>query len=191
MGKITIYFWEFLNLWKQFLFIPLRDNESKIASILRRKVYRTNCLIDTGVIIKNRNNFSSGQGSALYHFCYILNPHGYFKIGSNSHLGAYCYVNVCYGHVSIGNYVAIGPGTKIIAYSNNYEYGTKVTENKIIEDVRIKNNVFIGANCVILPGTIINDNVVVGAGSVVKGELEENSIYAGVPCRKIREGWYE
>lgn len=43
--------------------------------------------------------------------------------------------------------------------------------------------VFIGANCVILPGSIIHENVVIGAGSVVKGEIEENSVYAGLPVK--------
>ncbi|MEW6380566.1 MAG: acyltransferase [bacterium] len=112
-------------------------------------------------------------------------------MGNNSHLGAFCYVNVCFGTVTIGDDVAIGPGTKIIAYSNHYQYGKKITEVRITEDVTIGNNVFIGANCIILPGTIIPDNTIVGAGSVVKGKLESNSIYGGVPCKRIKTGWYE
>jgi acetyltransferase-like isoleucine patch superfamily enzyme len=106
-------------------------------------------------------------------------------------LGAFCFVNVCYGTVSIGDDVAVGPGTKFIAYSNHYVQGKKVTDERITADIVIGNNVFIGANCVILPGTVIRDNVVVGASSIVTGELESNSIYAGVPCRKIKSGWYE
>jgi len=147
-------------------------------------------MIDTNVFIKNKKNFISGHGSCLYHSCYILNINGKFVIGNNSHLGAFCYVNVCYGKVTIGDDVVVGPGTKIIAYSNHYQHGKKVTEEKITRDVVIKNNVFVGANCTILPGTIINKNIIVGAGSVVKGELEANCIYAGVPCKKIKSGWY-
>ena len=148
-------------------------------------------MIDTNVFIKNRKNFKSGHRSCLYHSGYILNTNGKFVIGNNSHLGAFCYVNVCYGSVSIGDDVAVGQGRKIIAYSNHYECGKKVTETKFTADIVIKNNVFIGANCTVLPGTIINDNIVIGAGSIIKGELETNSIYAGVPCRKIKSGWYE
>jgi acetyltransferase-like isoleucine patch superfamily enzyme len=33
--------------------------------------------------------------------------------------------------------------------------------------------------------------VVVAAGSVVRGKLESNTIYGGVPCRPIADGWYE
>lgn len=179
------------NFLTQFVISALKNNDSLIADYLRRKIYRTQCKIDTGVVIKNPKNFRAGQGCALYHSCYILNSKGKFTMGNNSHLGAFTYVNVCYGNVIIGDDVAIGPGTKIFAYSNHYRTGRKVTEERITEDVIIKNNIFIGANCTILPGTVINNNVIVGAGSVVKGTLEENSIYAGSPCRKIKSGWYE
>ena len=106
-------------------------------------------------------------------------------------MGAFCYVNVANGNVYIGDHVAIGPSTQIIVHSNYYEYGKKVTDVKITQDIIINNNVFIGANCTILPGTVINNNVVVGAGAVINGILETNSIYAGIPCKKIRSGWYE
>lgn len=49
----------------------------------------------------------------------------------------------------------------------------------------IGNNVFIGYGCTILPGSIIGDNVIVGANAVVKGQLNSNSVYAGIPARYI------
>lgn len=51
--------------------------------------------------------------------------------------------------------------------------------------IKIGNNVFIGYGCTILPGSIIADNVIVGANTVVKGSLKSNSVYAGVPARYI------
>lgn len=164
--------------------------DSRIASLLRRGLYRTCCAIDTNVVIKNRSNFSAGSGSALYHGTYIHNREGLFRIGENSHLGAYCFVNACQGSVVIGDNVAIGPGAKIIAYSNHFERGKKVTESRKVSEIRIGNNVFIGANCTILPESRIGDNVVVAAGAVVRGVLEADSVYGGVPCRLIRKGWY-
>ncbi len=166
------------------------NNPSPLAGLLRRRRFGTQCLIDTGVTISNKTNFSSGTGCALYHGTYILNTSGTFQMGDESHLGAMCYVNVCYGHVHLGNHVAIGPHTSIIAYSNHYEKQKSITESRVQQDIKIGNNVFIGAHCTILPGTIIHDNVVVGAGSVVKGELKSNAVYAGRPCRLIREGWH-
>jgi len=49
----------------------------------------------------------------------------------------------------------------------------------------IGNNVFIGYGAIILPGSIIEDNVIVGAGSIVKGFLKKNSVYAGNPAKYI------
>jgi acetyltransferase-like isoleucine patch superfamily enzyme len=180
-----------LRFLKQCVFGLIIGNDSTIASWLRRKTYKTVCMIDTNVFIRNLNNFRAGERSALYHSCYILNDFGMFRIGSNSHLGAFCYVNVCYGDVEIGNDVAIGPGTRIIAYSNHYEKGKKVTDLRITEGICIGNNVFIGANCTVLPGTIIHDNVIIGAGTVVKGVLNPNAVYGGIPCKVIHNGWYE
>lgn len=174
----------------QILIAFIRNNDSRIALFLRKKIYRTICLIDTNVTIKNRNNFTSGQGSCLYHSCYILNTNGTFVMGTNSHLGAFCYVNACYGNVVIGNDVAIGPGTNIIAYTNHYAKGRKVTDEKQVKDIVIGNNVLIGANCTILPGTTIQDNVIVAAGSVLKGTLETNTIFGGAPCKQLESGWY-
>jgi galactoside O-acetyltransferase len=176
---------------KQLLLSVIRHNRSSIAASLRRKAYRTLCEIDTDVIITNPRLFQAAKGCALYHGSYILNPHGSVSLGEDSHMGAYCFVNACYGKVEIGSHVAIGPGTTIFSYSNHYASTTKVTEERITLDVVIGNNVFIGSNCSILPGTTIHDNVIVGAGSVVKGSLESNCIFAGVPCKKIRKGWHE
>lgn len=53
------------------------------------------------------------------------------------------------------------------------------------EKIKIGNNVFIGYGAIILPGTIIEDNVIVGAGSITRGKLKSNSVYAGVPVKFI------
>lgn len=190
MKRLCSFLEEWADFIWQFIATAILSNHSVMASSLRRRLYRTVCMIDPNVFITNKNNFAAEKGSCLYEFCYILNNHGNFSIGRNSHLGAFCYVNVCYGNVMIGEDVAVGPGTKIIAYSNYYHPEKKVTEVKITGDILIKNNVFLGANCTILPGTIINENVIVGAGSLVEGELEANAIYVGIPCKKVKSDWY-
>jgi acetyltransferase-like isoleucine patch superfamily enzyme len=179
-----------LFLWEMLAGI-VRSNHSRAGTELRSWLYRTRCRLDAHVHITNRRNFSCGTGSALHHSTHVLNGEGTLTLGRDSHLGAFCFVNVQHGAVSIGDFVAIGPGTKIIAYSNHYRAGRNVTDERVTADVRIGNNVFIGANCSILPGTIVHDNVVIGAGSVVRGELQGNAIYAGVPCKLISSGWHD
>lgn len=179
--------WEFL---REAGHACVRNNESALAARLRRRAYSTPCLIDTGVVITAPRSFEAAAGSALYHGTYILNTFGRFTLGAHAHLGAFCYVNVCYGSVTIGEGTAIGPHTQLIVYSNHYKAGGRVADEHITADISIGSNVFIGANCVILPGASIGDNVIVGANSLVRGTLAANSIYAGSPCRLLRRGWH-
>lgn len=52
--------------------------------------------------------------------------------------------------------------------------------------IKISNNVFIGRGAVILKGVTIGENVVIGAGSIVTKNCDSNSVYAGVPAKKIK-----
>ncbi len=57
--------------------------------------------------------------------------------------------------------------------------------DKFYDGIEVGNNVFIGADCIILPGVTIGDNCVIGAGSIVSKNLESGYVYAGVPAKKI------
>ena len=61
----------------------------------------------------------------------------------------------------------------------------KTKKSTKVKNVKIGNNVFIGANSVVLPGSIIGDNVIIGANSVVTGHLSGNNVYAGNIAKKI------
>ena len=94
MRRIIILFKELPEFVWQSVLGSIRNNDSKIATFLRSKIYKTDCRLDINVIIKNRDNFKSGLNSVLYNSCYIMNTNGQFIIGNNSHLGAFCFVNV-------------------------------------------------------------------------------------------------
>lgn len=51
--------------------------------------------------------------------------------------------------------------------------------------VKIGNNVFIGMNAIISKGVTVGDNVIIGVGSVVTKDCEPDSVYAGVPAKRI------
>ena len=55
------------------------------------------------------------------------------------------------------------------------------------KEVSIEDNVWIGEKSIILKGTKIGANSIIGAGSVVSGEVPPNTIYAGNPAREIRK----
>jgi len=59
------------------------------------------------------------------------------------------------------------------------------TDVSVNRNIRIGSNVFVGMNAILLPGTMIEDNVIVAAGSVVRGHVEGDSIVAGNPAQKV------
>jgi maltose O-acetyltransferase len=54
------------------------------------------------------------------------------------------------------------------------------------EPVMIERNVWIGRNCLVLPGTVIGENSVIAAGSIVTRSIPPNSVAAGNPATVIR-----
>ena len=96
-----------------------------------------------------------------------------------------------YDLISIGEMVTISFGVSILVHDYSIVHAMRICEpnkkcsNIIYNNVKIGNNVFIGARTIILPGTNIGDNCIIGAGSVVKGELKSNTIYCGNPARPI------
>ncbi len=92
--------------------------------------------------------------------------------------------------IIIGNHVLVGANTKIV----DNDFHPLDVEARNANDfsklecspVRIGDNVFIGCNCLILKGTEIGANSIVGAGSVVCGKFPENVVIAGNPARIIK-----
>ena len=122
-----------------------------------------------------------------------MNPHRYaekhgVKLGANVELTA----PVSWG--SEPYLIAIGDGTKL---SQNVTFIThdggvhvlrhvkSVPNFDLIKPISIGKNCFIGYGATILYGTVVGDNTIIGANAVVKGTLEANSIYAGVPAKRI------
>lgn len=89
--------------------------------------------------------------------------------------------------IKIGNYVQITDGVLILGHDYSYSVIANIT-NEILRpqyETIIGDNVFIGMNSIILCGSKIGNNVIIGAGSVVHGYLESNNVYAGNPAKKI------
>ncbi|MGL5151655.1 MAG: acyltransferase [Clostridium sp.] len=115
-------------------------------------------------------------------------PEAKIKIGNNVGIsGATIYARK---GITIGDNTLIGGNVKII--DNDFhpiEVEARIKDDKDMiksKEVIIGKNCFIGCNAIILKGTKLGDNCVVGAGSVVSGVFEENTVIAGNPAIKLR-----
>ena len=90
-------------------------------------------------------------------------------------------------HIFIGDNTQITAGVIILAHDYSYSvlgniYGELPRQQK---DTIIGKNVFIGMNSIVLMGSNIGDNVIIGAGSVVSGHIPSNTVCAGNPAKII------
>lgn len=96
-----------------------------------------------------------------------------------------------------GNGIRIGRGVAIASNCTfaptNHEYGSRsrpIREQGFRPSkggVIVEDDVWIGANCILLDGAVVEKGCVIAAGSVVRGRLAEYGIYAGSPITKIGE----
>ena len=101
-------------------------------------------------------------------------------------IGIHCTV---IGPVCIGNNVNLAQGITVTALNHNFEdTSMRIDEQGIsTKPVIISDDVWIGANAVILPGVTIGRHSVVAAGAVVTKDVPDNSLVAGIPAKVIRQ----
>lgn len=132
-------------------------------------------IIENNVVI---NSLNSGYHINMHSPCKFLvdGNDAVLKIGSNSRIHGSCIHASRY--VSIGKRCLIAANTHIID-SNGHELLFASPEKRIYstdkpKPIHIGDDVWIGANTIILPGTFIGSGCVVSANSVVKGKYSEN-----------------
>jgi maltose O-acetyltransferase len=120
-----------------------------------------------------------------------MQPPFFCDYGSNILLGERVFFNfncvvldVCL--VKVGDFTLFGPAVQIYTATHpmNAEQRRKQEFAKPIE---IGSNVWVGGEAIISPGVKIGSKTVIGAGSVVTGDIPDGVVAAGNPCRVIRE----
>ncbi len=115
--------------------------------------------------------------------------HSCISIGSNTYIGEYNNIRAAGGKISIGNDCLISQHITIVSSNHCFRKNSLIrlqpwslSKNSVIID----NDVWIGANCVILPGVHINEGAVVAAGSVVTKDVPAYGIVCGNPARLLK-----
>ena len=113
---------------------------------------------------------------------------GNISIGRNCFINRYNFFDNFGAKIIIGNDCSIGYNNKFITTSHIEKNKLKKEDQTFYsKPITIGNNVWITSNCVILPGTEIGDNVILSAGSVASGKLENGWIFRGNPAEKVRK----
>jgi acetyltransferase-like isoleucine patch superfamily enzyme len=146
-------------------------------------------IVMPGAVLKDEHGGSLeiGEGSVIHRGAMLLPYGGFIRIGRRCSVNPYC---VLYGHggLFIGDHVRIAAHTVIVAANHGVALDAGLIAGQPLtkKGIRIGDNVWIGAGARILDGAEIGEGCVIGAGAVVRGRLEPNGIYAGVPARLVR-----
>lgn len=130
--------------------------------------------------------FSLGQYSVVESGACINNAVGDVIIGDHTRIGLH---NTVIGPVTIGNHVNLAQGITVTALNHNFDnVELRIDEQGVSTNpVAIADDVWIGANAVVLPGVSIGSHSVVAAGAVVTKDVPAHSLVAGVPAKIIRK----
>ncbi len=122
-----------------------------------------------------------GQGSRIYMKCIVRSPWK-IVIGNHSIINENCYLDGR-GGITIGDNVSVSFFSFLISASHD----SSSSDFRYIKgNIVIKDNVWIGANAIILQNTTVEKACILAAGSTLKGNTEEGIIYAGIPAVKRR-----
>ncbi len=111
-----------------------------------------------------------------------------FRIDPTSHLKSDTFIE-CSGGVEIGRYFHVGRGLTIFSSAHDYKNSKAIPYDETVlhEPVIISDFVWCGANVTILPGVVIGEGAIVGAGSLISKDVPECTIVGGNPARVIGE----
>lgn len=129
---------------------------------------------------------SWGKGCVISAFTKIKIT-GPFVMGRRVQISTGCFIGAGASGLTLGDDVLIGPNCTVV--TGNYRFDKLDVplpeQGSVGKGIRIGHRVWLGSNSVVLDGTVIGDNVIVSAGSVVSGSIAANSIIQGNPPKVI------
>lgn len=116
----------------------------------------------------------------------------YCSYGYNIVLGDKVFMNhnvslLDHGEITLGDNVMIAPNVILTTVTHPKDANVRKTGEVIVKPIHLGNDVWVGANSIILPGVTIGNNTIIGAGSVVTKSFGNNLVIAGNPAAIIED----
>ncbi len=117
---------------------------------------------------------------------YLYANEGSIVIGDNMSMNTNVQIGGSSGRITIGNNVLIGPNVVLRAADHGIAMGAPIRfQPHVGGAIVVEDDVWIGANAVILKDVTLGQGCVVAAGAVVTKSVEPYAVVGGVPARKI------
>lgn len=127
------------------------------------------------------------EPGTIFKYDGIWNPGPSIKIGDEVFIGNGCEFNINTG-ITVGRYSNIASGCRFIDHDHGSAAGIRIgAQDSIRAAITIEDDVWLGADVIVLKGVTIGNGAIVAAGAVVNKSIPANQIWGGVPCKFIKE----
>ena len=155
------------------------------------KKFGKNVLISRKASIYGAENITVGDHVRIDDFCILSDK---ITLGSYIHISAYTALYGGDAGIILKDYSGISSRCAVYALSDDYS-GAAMTNSAVPEEFRIvikgpvvlERHVIVGSGSMIMPNVVIGEGAAVGSMSFVNKNLDAWGIYAGVPCKRLKE----
>lgn len=150
-----------------------------------------NVLISKKASIYGAENITIANNVRVDDFCILS---GKITVGEYVHIAAHCVLFGGEKGIVLENFSGVSSRCAIYAESDDYS-GNALTNPTVANEYRnvlggqvvLRKHVIVGTGSCILPGVDVGEGTAVGSMSLVTKPLEEWSVYAGIPCKRIKD----
>ncbi len=126
------------------------------------------CNIQSGITFHNCKNYKN------------------FVVGENCHIGKNCFFDLR-DEIIVSNNVVIAMNNTFITHLDMNNSNLREIYSATQDKIEVHDDVYIGTNCTILKGVIIQSQTIIGANSLVNKSTDSKHIYAGTPAVKVKK----
>lgn len=172
---------------------PVARLQSVISAVRRSRMHSkfgsSPQFVSRGVIFVGDEIHFGHDVSIGRHSEFYADMGGAIRVGNRVSFNSQCHINASGGgEIRIGSLCLIGPGVVMRTGQHKFsDRGRPIRDqgNKY-GDISVDQDVWVGANAVILSGVAIGSGAIIAAGAVVTRDVDAYAIVGGVPARVLR-----